>query len=117
MTTWIQIDDLLNWFGLTRSDLQKDAEFLDAAVRKAAERLPSYVTIKEVKLRWGHGQEDVYPVAQIEKLWSDMTALTDVSCGFLVVDRKRGQQLKDPAQLDSWVNDGSKQYVAELCGW
>jgi len=117
MTTWIQIDDLLTWFGLTRADLSKDATFLDEAVRKAAQRMPSYVTIKEVKYRWGHGQEDVYPVAQIEKLWSDMTALPDVSCGFMVVDRKRGQQLKDPAQLDAWVNDGSKDYVAKLCGW
>jgi len=117
MTTWIQINDLLAWFGLTRSDLSKDAAFLDEAVRKAAQRMPSYVTIKEVKYRWGHGQEDVYPVAQIEKLWSDMTALPDVSCGFMVVDRKRGQQLKDPAQLDAWVNDGSKEYVASLCGW
>ena len=117
MTTWIQIDDLLKWFGLRRVDLTKDAAFLDEAVRKAAQRMPSYVTIKEVKYRWGHGQEDVYPVAQIEKLWSDMTALSDIACGFMVVDRKRGQQLKDPAQLDAWVNDGSKEYVAELCGW
>ena len=117
MTTWIQIDDLLTWFGLTRADLTKDAAFLEEAVRKAAQRMPSYVTIKEVKYRWGHGQEDVYPVAQIEKLWSDMTALPGISCGFMVVDRKRGQQLKDPAQLDSWVNDGSRNYVAELCGW
>ncbi len=117
MTTWIQVDDLLAWFGLTRADLNKDAAFLDEAVRKAAQRMPSYVTIKEVKYRWGHGQEDVYPVAQIEKLWSDMTALPDISCGFMVVDRKRGQQLKDPAQLDAWVNDGSKAYVAKLCGW
>ncbi|MFK7983317.1 MAG: UTP--glucose-1-phosphate uridylyltransferase [Saprospiraceae bacterium] len=117
MTTWIQVDDLLAWFGLTRADLTKDAAFLDEAVRKAAQRMPSYVTIKEVKYRWGHGQEDVYPVAQIEKLWSDMTALPDITCGFMVVDRKRGQQLKDPAQLDAWVNDGSKAYVAGLCGW
>ncbi|MEM6317803.1 MAG: UTP--glucose-1-phosphate uridylyltransferase [Bacteroidota bacterium] len=116
MTTWIQIDDLLAWFGLKRADLTQSPAALDEAVRKAAQRMPSYVTIKEVKYRWGHGQEDVYPVAQIEKLWSDMTALPDVACGFLVVDRKRGQQLKDPAQLDAWVNDGSKDYVAKLMG-
>lgn len=45
-----------------------------------------------------------------------MTALDDVSCGFLAVPRMRGQQLKDPDQLDAWVNDGSKAYVAKLCG-
>jgi hypothetical protein len=54
-------------------------------------------------------------VAQFEKLWSDMTSLADVSCSFLVVPRMRGQQLKDPAELDAWANDGSKGYVEGLC--
>ena len=31
-----------------------------------------------MKKRWGHGQEDVYPVAQFEKLWGDMTGLAEV---------------------------------------
>ncbi|MCC5023863.1 MAG: hypothetical protein J6386_14255 [Candidatus Synoicihabitans palmerolidicus] len=42
-------------------------------MRQLAARLPTYVTIKEVKKRWGHGQEDVYPVTQFEKLWGDMS--------------------------------------------
>ena len=42
-----------------------------AAVRDAAARMPTYVTLKDVKKRWGHGQEDVFPVTQWEKLWSD----------------------------------------------
>jgi hypothetical protein len=115
-TTWIQIDPLLQLFGLTRDDLQKNDEAqLARAVRSVAARIPTYVTIKDVKYRWGHGQEDIYPVAQIEKLWTDMTALTDLKCGYLVVPRTRGQQMKDPAQLDAWVTDGSKDYVASLC--
>jgi hypothetical protein len=68
-----------------------------------------------VKRRWGHGQEDVYPVAQFEKLWGDMTSLADVKCGYLVVPRLRGQQLKSPEELDPWVNDGSREYIAALC--
>jgi hypothetical protein len=116
MTTWIQVDALLQLFGLTREDLQKGDEVkLAKAVRSVAQRIPSYVTIKDVKYRWGHGQEDIYPVAQIEKLWSDMSALPDVKCGYLVVPRKRGQQMKDPAQLDSWVGDGSRVWVEEIC--
>ena len=116
MTTWINIDKLLALFGLTRDDLQKgDEASLAKAVRSVAHRIPTYVTIKEVKYRWGHGQEDIYPVAQIEKLWSDMSALSDVACGYIAVPRQRGQQMKDPAQLDSWVTDGSKDYVASLC--
>ena len=42
-------------------------------------------------------------------------ALADVPCGFLAVPRLRGQQLKDPNELDPWANDGSKEYVAGLC--
>ncbi|MGV3639146.1 MAG: UTP--glucose-1-phosphate uridylyltransferase [Adhaeribacter sp.] len=115
MTTWIQIDPLLALFGLKREDLQRDDAFLARAVRSIAHRMPTYVTIKEVKYRWGHGQEDIYPVAQTEKLWSDMSGLPDIACGYLTVPRLRGQQLKDPAQLDAWVTDGSKDYIASLC--
>lgn len=117
MTTWIQIDPLLTAFGLIRSDLDGPKERIAEAVRRMARRMPTYVTIKDVKRRWGHGQEDVFPVAQFEKLWSDMTSLSDVPCGFLEVPRLRGQQLKDPAELDAWANDGSKDYVESLCSF
>ncbi|HUW59548.1 MAG TPA: UTP--glucose-1-phosphate uridylyltransferase [Candidatus Bathyarchaeia archaeon] len=116
MTTWIQIDPLLELFGLERKDLSGPQEHIVQAVRQMAQRMPTYVTIKDVKRRWGHGQEDVYPVAQFEKLWSDMTGLPDVRCGYLAVPRLRGQQLKDYNQLDAWANDGSKEYVAKLSG-
>lgn len=115
LTTWIQTDEFLALFGLTREDLDKPDEELAEAVRKIANRLPTYVTIKDVKYRWGHGQEDVYPVTQFEKLWGDMTALPDVSCGYLAVDRLRGQQLKDPDELDAWSQDGSREHVQSLC--
>jgi hypothetical protein len=115
-TTWIQINELLALFGLNRETFAKATEDeLAKAVRKLAQRMPTYVTIKDVKYRWGHGQEDIYPVAQIEKLWTDMTALTDIKCGYLVVPRARGQQLKDPAQLDSWITDGSYAYIKNIC--
>ena len=79
--------------------------------------MPSYVTIKEVKKRWGKGQEDIFPVAQFEKLWGDMTMLPEVSCGFVVVPRARGQQLKEQAQLDRWLRDGSAGHINSLCCW
>lgn len=115
MTTWIEVDRLLAAFRLSRADLCGPREKLTEAVRHMAHRLPTYVTIKDVKRRWGHGQEDVYPVAQFEKLWSDMTALPEIASGYLAVGRRRGQQLKEPAELEEWVNDGSKAYVAGLC--
>jgi galactokinase/mevalonate kinase-like predicted kinase len=116
MTTWIDIDKLLAVFGLNRQDLSQEQAYIDEAVRKVAQRMPTYVTIKDVKLRWGNAQEDIYPVAQVEKLWSDMTSLSDVSCGYLAVPRKRGQQMKDIAQLDGWANDGSKEYIRQIAG-
>ena len=110
MTTWISIDGLLNTFGLARTDLSNSAH-VDEAVRALAQRMPTYITLKDVKKRWGHGQEDILPVAQWEKLWSDMSALPDLACGFIAVPRVRGQQLKDQAQLDGWLRDGSAKYV------
>ncbi|MFM8570571.1 MAG: UTP--glucose-1-phosphate uridylyltransferase [Pirellula sp.] len=116
LTTWIDIDQTLEVFGLDRASLQ-DADRVDTAVRTLATKLPTYLTIKDVKKRWGLGQEDIYPVTQFEKLWGDMSGLAEVSCRFLAVDSKRGQQLKDPAQLDGWLRDGSADYVGELCRW
>lgn len=115
LTTWVDIDGLLAFLGLSRGDVRGREAKVTAAIRAMAARVPTYVTIKDVKRRWGHGQEDVFPVAQFEKLWGDLTSLTDLPCAFLAVDRRRGQQLKDPAQLDGWSNDGSREHVTALC--
>ena len=115
-TMWINIDQLLNLFGLNRETLI-DNEKVNFAVRRVASRMPTYVTIKDVKKRWGHGQEDIYPVTQFEKLWGDMTALPEMRCQYIAVPRERGQQLKEQAQLDGWLRDGSAAYVTELCVW
>jgi galactokinase/mevalonate kinase-like predicted kinase len=117
LTSWVHIDGLLSAFGLTRADLKGDPGRVASAIRSMASRVPTYVTIKDVKRRWGHAQEDVLPVAQFEKLWGDLTALPDLSSAFLAVDRLRGQQLKDPAQLDGWANDGSMEHVRSLCSF
>jgi len=114
MTTWIDLDKLLAAFGLTRADLENQPK-VATAIRDLAARMPTYITLKDVKKRWGHGQEDVFPVAQFEKLWSDMTALADVASKFFVVPRMRGAQLKDQAQLDGWLRDGTAEYVEGLC--
>jgi UTP--glucose-1-phosphate uridylyltransferase len=116
MTTWIDIDKLLALFSLTRNDLANE-EKVTSAIRTVATRMPTYITLKDVKKRWGHGQEDIFPVTQFEKLWGDMTALPEVDCRFVVVPRMRGQQLKDQAQLDGWLRDGSAAYVESLCEW
>jgi len=116
LTTWIGIDRLLAAFGLDRSSLG-DRQRVAQAVRRMAQRMPTYVTIKEVKKRWGHGQEDIFPVAQFEKLWGDMTALPEIASGFFVVPMVRGQQLKHPAQLDGWLRDGSAGRIEALCRW
>ncbi|HUJ43030.1 MAG TPA: UTP--glucose-1-phosphate uridylyltransferase [Opitutaceae bacterium] len=115
-TCWVDIDRLLALFDLGRGDLT-DPDKTATAVRTLAGRMPTYVTLKDVKKRWGHGQEDVYPVAQFEKLWGDMTALAECTNAFTVVPRARGQQLKDQAQLDVWQRDGSAAYIETLGDW
>jgi len=115
-TCWIHIDKLLAALGLSRADLENEPK-VTAGIRSLAARMPTYITLKEVKKRWGHGQEDVFPVTQFEKLWVDMTALPEVDSRFVVVPRLRGQQLKDQAQLDGWLRDGSAAYVETLCEW
>jgi hypothetical protein len=82
-----------------------------------AARIPTYITLKDVKKRWGKGQEDIFPVAQFEKLWGDMTTLAELDCRFVAVPRVRGQQLKEPAQLDAWLRDGSARHTESLCAW
>jgi galactokinase/mevalonate kinase-like predicted kinase len=122
-TSWINIDSLLEFLGLGRelilgadSSPEKQNKILDA-MHMIEKRIPTYVTIKEVKYVWGSGQEDVYPVAQFEKLWGDMTGLRDLETTFAAVSRYRGQQLKEPSLLDMWVNDGSLEYVKSKCSF
>ena len=118
MTTWIDVDGFLRALHLTREDvLSANDDKIAAAIRTLAAKVPTYITTKDVKKRWGHGQEDVFPVAQFEKLWGDLTALPEIDSRFLVVSRARGQQLKDQAQLDGWLRDGSARYVESLCAW
>jgi hypothetical protein len=115
-TTWVHIDRFLELFGLRRADLRNTAK-VAAAVRGVAARMPTYITLKDVKKRWGKGQEDIFPVAQFEKLWGDATALPELDCRFIAVPRARGQQLKEVVQLDGWLRDGSAAYVESLCDW
>jgi hypothetical protein len=46
-----------------------------------------------------------------------MSALPEIDTRFVVVPRLRGQQLKDPAQLDGWLRDGSAAHLERLCAW
>jgi hypothetical protein len=115
-TYWLDIDRVLAAFGLARTDLG-DNEKVNRAVRDLALRMPTYITLKNVKKRWGKGQEDVFPTLQFEKLWGDMTVLPGLACAYVAVPRERGQQLKEPAQMDGWLRDGSAAYVNSLCSW
>jgi hypothetical protein len=116
LTTWIDLDRLLAAFGLRRDELSNEARVTEA-IRHLAAKMPTYITLKDVKKRWGHGQEDIFPVAQFEKLWGDLSALPEIDTRFVVVPRLRGQQLKDQAQLDGWLRDGSAAHVDKLCAW
>jgi hypothetical protein len=117
LTNWITIDLLLKFFNLDREIIlnagsrAESHDLIMQEVRKVEKRIPTYVTIKNVRHIWGNGQEDIHPVAQFEKLWGDMTGLRDLSTGYFAVPRRRGQQLKRPSQLDVWMRDGSLEYA------
>ncbi|MEX0322332.1 MAG: UTP--glucose-1-phosphate uridylyltransferase [Puniceicoccaceae bacterium] len=128
LSTWISVNDLLGLFGLSRENVLDPAflpggasfPILQDAVRKVASRMPTYLTLKETKKRWGRGQEDIFPVLQFERLWGDMSAYIASqgkgSASFVEVSRLRGQQLKDPAQLDAWSREGSLDHYADRVG-
>ena len=116
LTNWLNISSLLKFFNISREDLS-NARVVANAIRNTSSKLPTYITLKDVKKRWGRGQEDIYPVAQFEKLWGDMSAQQDLVSNYILVSRMRGQQLKEPAQLDGWLRDRSAAYVDDLCSW
>ena len=115
-TYWINIEGLLSAFKISRKDLENKT-YIHQCVMEMSKRMPTYITLKDVKKRWGKGQEDVFPVTQFEKLWGDMTTIPEIDCGYIVVPRFRGQQLKEITQLDGWLRDGSADYLGELCDW
>jgi len=95
---------------------EKHRDILNA-IHNIEKRIPTYVTIKNVKYLWGSGQEDVYPVAQFEKLWGDMSSLENLRVNYVSVPRYRGLQLKEPSLLDIWINEGSFEYVKSRCAF
>jgi hypothetical protein len=111
-TYWIDIDQMLKLFHLERADL-RDARKVTEAVRSLAVRMPSYITLKDVKKRWGKGQEDVFPVAQFEKLWGDMTALAEWDCRFVLVPRVRGATIERTGTI-GWLAAGWFRAVCRI---
>jgi hypothetical protein len=98
------------------SDLNNTEKIINSILSLSA-RMATYITLKDDKKHWGKGQEDVFPVTHFDKFWGDMTALLEIKSRFVVVPRQRGQQLKEPAQLDGWLRDGSAAYVDSICEW
>jgi len=115
-TYWISIDRLLSVFKIRRKDLT-NIPYVHQCVMEMSKRMPTYITLKDVKKRWGKGQEDIFPVTQFEKLWGDMTTIPELDCSYILVPRFRGQQLKEVAQLDGWLRDGSAEYLDGVCKW
>jgi hypothetical protein len=43
--------------------------------------------------------------------------LPELNCRFVAVPRPRGQQLKEPGQLDAWLRDGGGAFTESLSTW
>ena len=117
MTSWVDIDQYLSLLGIDRdSVMANDQEQMQEAIRTLVNRMPTYLTLKEVKRQAENGSLGVFPVAQVEHLWGDLTALPASNCGYFLVDRQRGRQLKSPAELDEWVARCAT-HLEGLCVW
>src|SRR6185369_14842335 len=93
LTTWIDLDRLLEAFALTRADFAPDAnadEKITTAIRNLAAKMPTYVTLKDVKKRWGNGQRMWFPTRNFGSPWEDMGAWPEVDSLFLLCPRPRG---------------------------
>jgi len=121
LTSWIDIDALLEFFGLDRDDIlgaardRQRAEKIEAALSEVERLLPTYITLKNVREDRSGGTGEVFRVAQAEKLWGDVTSLEGLACFFVAVSRRRAQQLKDPDGLDHWIRDGSLAALSRNC--
>jgi hypothetical protein len=65
----------------------------------------------------GPGQRTLPLQTLVDRNGKTKTALSEVKTQFVAVPRFRGQQLKDQAQLDGWLRDGSADYMNGLCAW
>ena len=117
-TYWIDIDRLLALFGLTR-DASLRRGTCREAVRVVAARMPTYITLKDVKKRWGKGQEDIFPVAQFEKLWGDMTALPELSCSFVASAARARPAIEGtrPTRRLATRRQRCPNLLSLLCAW
>jgi len=114
-TYWVDIDQLLTAFGLTRSDLA-DTEKLNESVRRLAIRMPTYITLKDVKKRWGKGRKMSSRCAIREAMGRhDRPAGAEMPLCSGTANARPATQ--GGAQLDGWLRDGSAAYVEGLCGW
>ncbi len=114
LTTFISIDPLLGHFGLTRADLhnQRAVRPRRASPRAALANL-HHAERSQASLGQRAGRRvSSHPVREVVGRHEHAA---DVSVAFFCVPRARGQQLKDVAQLDGWLRDGSKDYVESLC--
>ena len=130
MSTWVDVEQLLRLFEITAEDLPREdrplSDELRSKIQAVAERMPVYASLKSVRRpREIQRDEVVDQVTQFERLWGDMSglageqvgALDAVKCGYFVVRRERGQQLKELADLDPWLNDGGARFVGQRCEW
>ena len=120
LSCWISIDPFLAFLGLERSDAlaarrDEGGARVEAALERTERRLKTYAVLKRAWEEDDAGRRRKVPVVQCEKLLGDLASLPGLASAFLAVERKRGQQLKDPALLDHWLRDGSREHLLKLC--
>ena len=116
-TYWIDIDRLLAVFGLTRDDLADDGTGERGRARAGGAHADlHHAQGREEALGQGPGRR-LSGGAIREALGRHDRAARSATAASSSVPRLRGQQLKEPAQLDGWLRDGSAAYTDSLCAW
>jgi hypothetical protein len=120
LTSWISLDQFLASLRLDREDIRRagrDPEAGERVGKRLADlekEIPVYLTLKEARFAAEGGRAETVPAAQCERLWGEMAGREGLETGFILVERRRGRQLKDPRTLDHAQRDGTIESLAPL---
>ena len=113
LTTWIDLDKLLAGFGLSRVDLSDGAK-VSAAIRAMAAKVPTYITLKDVKKPLGPRPGGRVPGGPVRKALGRHDGGRRHRLPLRRRAEAKGPAAQGPAQLDGWLRDGSA-YVRSRC--
>lgn len=123
ITTWMEVDSLLELLMLDKSDVIEAAEgnpeklnLCTKSVDKLAEKIKTYVVLKHIADDMGNGIQNVYPTVQFEKLYGDLVG--QLNPNFLLVPKAlRHTQMKTVSDIYNTVSDRTLDILKPQIEW